>query len=645
MAKEINLKSKNHNPKAQEEKRSIWLTVFFIYSIMITSFISGFIISPFIPDMLKNRFKLKPSEIGIGSGFITGAFELSQLISSFYLGHLSDLYGRRKILILSLVSSTVTMVMIGFAYSFWWVAFVQILSGLTNATYGLADAILGDLSHGPYLQYRSRFYGYLGATLALARALGSLTTSLTFDSTFGIHYFETNPYMFPCIVGSLISLLGTFVIVFFYKETNKFTRKDTNKNKNKHENPKIQHLDNYEIFYENNQFEKTKNGKQEKEEEKEKEEEEDDDDVDVDEQEGEENRNKSSLSMDSEKRTKSKRKQNISDIESQPILHPNIFHNKNQNTNTNKNNSSSKNETKMFKREIIVSEILKIVGRDNSSKKHSMKHLTQNGNNQNNHKYGTNINVQSQKRTEMITNNVAIKPIKMNDTLNSETSNKLSVKESLKEGIKLIFTNSKLLKLYIIFSLNNLSNGSLFTVLVLYASLPKKQKGLGFNPKEIGYIFVVYGVLCLFSQFFIVKRIINKLGILRTYVFGGCLLIILGCLFLAVFAFFSPHLKYNSSNHWLTWLLITIIFVPISIGVMTMIPILSTLISTAAGETRQGLVLGAGGSIGSIFRSIGPILGGAIFSFSTWINFPQLTFFFLVLMYLLCSISTFFMLK
>ena len=71
-------------------------------------------------------------------------------------------------------------------------------------------------------------------------------------------------------------------------------------------------------------------------------------------------------------------------------------------------------------------------------------------------------------------------------------------------------------------------------------------------------------------------------------------------------------------------------------GFMTCLPVLNAMQSNAGDARRQGLLLGTTNSASNLVRSLGPILGGAVFSLSTRIPFPALVFLLLCCCYAVC---------
>lgn len=86
-------------------------------------------------------------------------------------------------------------------------------------------------------------------------------------------------------------------------------------------------------------------------------------------------------------------------------------------------------------------------------------------------------------------------------------------------------------------------------------------------------------------------------------------------------------------------IIITVSFV--SVGFMTAIPMLNSMVSNSAPLGRQGLTMGSAQSMSSLLRAIGPALSGVVFSISVAFDFPFLLFWILTVGYIACVIITF----
>ena len=70
-----------------------------------------FIVWPFVAIILQRRFQLAPSQIGV----ILGSAALSSSVTGFYLGNLSDRFGRRNLMIAGCIGSIAAFLLLATA--------------------------------------------------------------------------------------------------------------------------------------------------------------------------------------------------------------------------------------------------------------------------------------------------------------------------------------------------------------------------------------------------------------------------------------------------------------------------------------------------------------------------------------------------
>ena len=130
--------------------------------IFLTIFVNliGFgIIIPLLP-FYAETFGASPFAIGL----LFAVFSLCQLIAAPILGDLSDRYGRRPILILSLAGTVVSFVMMALAQSFTMLFVARIVDGLSGGNISTARAYVADVTEP---KDRARAYGLIGAAFGL----------------------------------------------------------------------------------------------------------------------------------------------------------------------------------------------------------------------------------------------------------------------------------------------------------------------------------------------------------------------------------------------------------------------------------------------------------------------------------------------
>src|SRR6202163_3504340 len=144
-------------------KRSPLLVIF------ITVFIDliGFgIVIPVLPYYAEGtRFGATPREVGL----LFASYSVMQLVFSPVLGRLSDKYGRRPILIISLLGTCVGFLILGFATTLLMLFIGRIIDGISGGNISTAQAYIADVTTK---ENRAKGMGLIGAAFGLGFVLG-----------------------------------------------------------------------------------------------------------------------------------------------------------------------------------------------------------------------------------------------------------------------------------------------------------------------------------------------------------------------------------------------------------------------------------------------------------------------------------------
>src|SRR5688572_29876257 len=135
--------------------------------IFLTIFVNlvGFgIIIPLLPFYART-FGASPIVIGL----LFASFSLAQLLASPLLGELSDRWGRRPVLILSLIGTAVSFAMLAIAQSLTMLFAARIVDGLSGGNITTARAYIADITTE---EDRAKAYGLLGAAFGLGFIVG-----------------------------------------------------------------------------------------------------------------------------------------------------------------------------------------------------------------------------------------------------------------------------------------------------------------------------------------------------------------------------------------------------------------------------------------------------------------------------------------
>lgn len=148
--------------KKSHSKLLIFLTVFID--------LLGFgIIIPILPVI--SRQYPAPADLGagVGAGVLMSSFSLLQMLFSPFWGRLSDQYGRRPILLLSLFGSTASYLLFAFSHNFSMLLASRILAGICGANITAAQAYIADITPP---EKRTAGMGLIGMAFGLGFTFG-----------------------------------------------------------------------------------------------------------------------------------------------------------------------------------------------------------------------------------------------------------------------------------------------------------------------------------------------------------------------------------------------------------------------------------------------------------------------------------------
>ncbi|HVG13136.1 MAG TPA: TCR/Tet family MFS transporter [Flavisolibacter sp.] len=175
--------------------------IFFTLLIDVTGL--GLII-PVLPKLIETL--IGNDDISVASqwgGWLTFAYAIMQFIFAPVVGALSDQYGRRPVLLLSLLGFGIDYIFLSFAPTIGWLFLGRIIAGITGASFTTASAYIADIS-AP--EDRSKNFGLIGAAFGLGFIIGPVIGGLL--GSFGPRL----PFMVAAGLSLLNALYGYFVL-------------------------------------------------------------------------------------------------------------------------------------------------------------------------------------------------------------------------------------------------------------------------------------------------------------------------------------------------------------------------------------------------------------------------------------------------
>jgi DHA1 family tetracycline resistance protein-like MFS transporter len=106
------------------------------------------------------------------TGLLVASYAAMQLIGAPILGRLSDRFGRRPILLVSIFGTFLGFLLLGFANSLWMLFASRILDGFTGGNLSVAQAYIADVTDE---KNRSKGLGLVGAAFGLGFIIGPVT--------------------------------------------------------------------------------------------------------------------------------------------------------------------------------------------------------------------------------------------------------------------------------------------------------------------------------------------------------------------------------------------------------------------------------------------------------------------------------------
>jgi DHA1 family tetracycline resistance protein-like MFS transporter len=122
------------------------------------------LILPLLP-FYADTFGASPTVVGL----LVASYAAAQLVGAPLLGTLSDRFGRRPVLILSILGTALGFLVFGLATTLWLLFASRMLDGLTGGNISVAQAYIADVSPP---EKRTRNFGLIGAAFGLGFIIG-----------------------------------------------------------------------------------------------------------------------------------------------------------------------------------------------------------------------------------------------------------------------------------------------------------------------------------------------------------------------------------------------------------------------------------------------------------------------------------------
>lgn len=175
----------------------------FIFITMLIDITGWGIIIPVIPKLIQELIHGDISEAAKIGGWLTFAYAITQFLFAPVIGNLSDKYGRRPIILISLFAFALDYVLLSMAPTITWLFIGRVIAGLTGASITTASAYIADVSTE---KTRAKNFGLIGAAFGLGFIIGPVIGGLLG------HYGARVPFYAAAALCLLNFIYGYFIL-------------------------------------------------------------------------------------------------------------------------------------------------------------------------------------------------------------------------------------------------------------------------------------------------------------------------------------------------------------------------------------------------------------------------------------------------
>lgn len=175
----------------------------FIFITLLIDITGWGIVIPVVPKLIEELINADISEAAKYGGWLSFLYAFMQFVFAPILGNLSDKYGRRPVILISLLGFSINFFIQAWAPTIFWLFVGRIFSGVTGASITTASAYIADISDD---SNRSKNFGMVGAAFGLGFIIGPVIGGLL--GQFGPRV----PFIAAGILCLINFIYGTFIL-------------------------------------------------------------------------------------------------------------------------------------------------------------------------------------------------------------------------------------------------------------------------------------------------------------------------------------------------------------------------------------------------------------------------------------------------
>jgi DHA1 family tetracycline resistance protein-like MFS transporter len=175
----------------------------FIFVTLLIDVIGLGIIIPVLPKLIEKLIHGNLSEASLYAGLLTLAYSVMQFLFSPVVGNLSDRFGRRPVLLGSLLGFGMDYLLLAFAPNIAWLFVGRIIAGVMGASFTTASAYIADISTP---EKRAQNFGMIGVAFGIGFIIGPVIGGIL--GKYDTHY----PFFAAAVLALLNAIYGFFVL-------------------------------------------------------------------------------------------------------------------------------------------------------------------------------------------------------------------------------------------------------------------------------------------------------------------------------------------------------------------------------------------------------------------------------------------------
>lgn len=175
----------------------------FIFVTLLIDVMGWGLIIPVMADLIAELKGIPVNEASTYGAFLLSVFAITQFLFAPVVGNLSDRFGRRPVLLFSLLGFGIDYIILALAPTYGWLFAGRIIAGITGASFTTASAYIADISND---ENRAKNFGLIGAAFGLGFVLGPALGGLL--ATWGIRA----PFYAAAVLCLLNCLYGYFLL-------------------------------------------------------------------------------------------------------------------------------------------------------------------------------------------------------------------------------------------------------------------------------------------------------------------------------------------------------------------------------------------------------------------------------------------------